>query len=96
VRGKLLCQLDSKGSLHHAVAESVENGFIRKQSHKCFYDVDKLILYVLPLFPKICSPSCDHGVIPKSPIQEVIDVTSDLLFMKYDDFHPCHIVVVYE
>lgn len=76
VRGKLLRLLDSKGSLHRAVAESMDIELIRQQCHNGFYDHEKLLSYVLNLLPKICSPARDEDV--KALVEDTSDYVSRL------------------
>ncbi|KAI5857211.1 T-complex protein 11-domain-containing protein [Tricharina praecox] len=76
VRGKLLRLLDSKGSLHRAVAESMDIELIRQQCHNGSYDHEKLLSYVLNLLPKICSPARDEDV--KALVEDTGDYISRL------------------
>ena len=76
VRGKLLRLLDSKGSLHRAVAESMDVELIAQQCHGGSYDHKKLLSYVLNLLPKICSPARDEDV--KALVEDTGDYISRL------------------
>lgn len=62
VRGKLLRLLDPNGSLHRAVADSMDITLITQQCHNGAYNHERLISYVLELLPKICSPARDEDV----------------------------------
>ncbi|KAG0633378.1 T-complex protein 11-domain-containing protein [Tuber brumale] len=74
VKEKLLRLLESTGSLHRMISDSIDIQIIEQQCRAGSYDHEKFFSFVLSILPKICSPARDEDV------QALIsDTTSDYI-----------------
>ncbi|KAG0136648.1 T-complex protein 11-domain-containing protein [Tuber indicum] len=74
VKEKLLRLLESTGSLHRMISDSIDIQIIEQQCRAGSYDYEKFFSFVLSILPKICSPARDEDV------QALInDTTSDYI-----------------